>query len=211
MTGAAAIPQPRLAERREAIRHSRRVKRLRVVVPALGAVFLAGLIGAAALPKLLPLSALAGLSLSADGLVMNSPSLSGHLGNGRRYEVGAERAVQSLINPSRLSLDGLLAELDLGDGERATINGAHAAFDTDTEVLTLEGGVALSTTSGNDIALTSATVSLKDGRFTSNEGIRIFSPKGEIVAQSIDITNSGDLIRLTGGVSIVIQPGAASE
>jgi len=200
---AAQRPPNRRIEQLRARRHSRRVRRLRVIVPASGAVLLAVLLAAAALPKLLPLS---GLSITADGLVMNSPRLSGHLGEGRRYEVVARRAVQSLIDPSRLSLEGLGADLDMGGGERVTIRGANAAYDTDTEILALSEGVEIASTDGNEMRLSGATVFLREGRVEGDGGIEITSPRGHIRAGRVDITGGGDLIRLTGGVSITIHP-----
>lgn len=202
----APVNASRSMEERRAVRHSKRVRRLRVILPLLSIVMALGLLGAAALPKLFPLSQLAGLSLTADGLVMNSPRLAGSLGSGRRYEVVAERAVQSLLQPSRLSLDGLNADLDLGNGQTVTIDGTHAAYDTSTEVLTLSDGVSIASSDGNRAMLKSATVFLKEGRVESAGDIEIDSPKGRIRAGGIDITGGGALIRLTGGVSIVIQP-----
>lgn len=196
----------RRLEQIRARRHTRRVKRLRVLVPAAGAVLVALLVGAAVLPKLLPLSALSGLRLTADGLVMNAPRLSGHLGEGRRYEVVATRAVQSLVDPSRLSLEGLDADLDMGRGQRVTIFGARAAYDTDTEILELSDGVAIASSDGNEMRLAGATVFLREGRVEGEGGIEITSPRGHIRAGAVDITGGGSLIRLSDGVSITIHP-----
>jgi len=199
-------PPGRRLEQVRARRHTKRVKRLRVLVPAVGVLLVAVLVVAAALPKLVPLSALSGLRLTADGLVMNTPRLSGHLGEGRRYEVVATRAVQSLVDPSRLSLEGLDADLDMGEGERVNIFGARAAYDTDTEVLELSDGVAIASSDGNEMRLAGATVYLKEGRVEGAGGIEITSPRGEIRAGAVNITGGGSLIRLTDGVSITINP-----
>ncbi|MEM8552678.1 MAG: LPS export ABC transporter periplasmic protein LptC [Pseudomonadota bacterium] len=201
-----ALPRERDRERSRALRHTRRVRRLRIVLPSLGFVMLGVLVMTAALPKLFPLSALAGLSLSADGLVMNEPRLAGHLGEGRRYQVMADRAIQSLINPSRLSLEGLFAELDMGDGASVSITGESAAYDTDTEILTLADGVSITSTDGNEVSLSAATVRLRDGRVDSDGAIEIVSPRGHIRAGAISVTEGGAFIRLSQGVSITIAP-----
>lgn len=203
---AAEGPSSRRLEQIRARRHSRRVRRLRVLVPATGALLVAVLVAAAVVPKLIPLAALSGLSITADGLVMNSPRLSGHLGEGRRYEVVAGRAVQSLVDPSRLSLEGLDADLDMGEGQRVTIHGAHAAYDTDTEILELSDGVSIASSDGNEMRLTGATVFLREGRVEGEGGIEISSPRGHIRAGRVDITGGGSLVRLSGGVSITIHP-----
>ena len=198
----------RAREARRAQRHTRIVRRLRVLVPALGAVLVAVLVAAAVLPKLIGIPGLSGLSLSADGLVMNTPRLSGHLGEGRRYTVEASRAVQSLMDPSRLTLERLDVELEMGGGDRVTVFGAQASFDTDTEILKLSEGVTLDTTDGNSMRLSRATVHLKDGRMESDDAIEITSPRGHIRAGAAEIIGGGEIIRLSDGVSIVIQPSS---
>ena len=199
-------PSHRAAEELRALANTRRVRRLRLALPLISAAIAIGLLGAAIVPKLSPLSALAGLSLTADGLVMNEPRLAGHLGGGRRYEVVADRAVQSLFRPSHLSLEGLAADLDMGEGQRVAIKGSEATYDTDTEVLTLSEGVSISSTDGNRARLSAATVYLGDGRVEGDGAIEITSPKGTIRAGSIDILDGGALIRMSGGVSILIRP-----
>jgi len=204
--GRMPAPPRRLTEQRRARANSRRVRRLRILLPLVATIIAFVLIGAAILPKLFPLAALSGLSLTADGLVMNEPRLAGHLGGGRRYEVIADRAVQSLLNPSRLTLEGLAANLDMGEGEKVTINGNNAAYDTDTEILQLSDGVTIASTDGSTVSLPAATVDLRAGAVDADGGIQIDSPRGRIVAGGISVTDGGALIRLTGGVSITINP-----
>jgi lipopolysaccharide export system protein LptC len=202
----ATRPAGRRREEVRARRHTRLVRRLRILMPVTGLLIVAGLMAAAVAPKLLPLSQLAGLSLTADGLVMHTPRLSGHLGEGRRYEVVAGRAVQSLLDPSRLSLEDLDARLEMGGGERVTIHGNRAAYDTDTEVLELTGGVRLDSTDGSAVRLPGAMVDLRKGRLEGAGGIEITSPRGHIRAGRIAVTDGGAVIRLTGGVSITVHP-----
>ncbi|WMS43758.1 LPS export ABC transporter periplasmic protein LptC [Acuticoccus sp. MNP-M23] len=204
--GEALPPARRVVEQRRARSNSRRVRRLRVFLPVVAALIAVVLVGAAVLPKLFPLAALAGLSLTADGLVMNEPRLAGHLGGGRRYEVVAERAIQSLLNPSRLTLEGLTANLDMGEGQEVVINGNTAAYNTDTEILDLTDGVSLASSDGSTISLPAATVDLRAGSVDADGGIEIDSPRGHVTAGGISVTNGGTFIRLTGGVSIMINP-----
>jgi lipopolysaccharide export system protein LptC len=197
----------RAREERRAVRHSRRVRRLRIALPVVSGVIALGLVAAAMLPKLLPISALAGLSLTADGLVMNAPKLSGHLGEGRRYEVSAGRAIQSLLTPSRLSLEDLRAELDAESG-RVVIDASAANYDTVTEVLDLSDGIRVETSDGNTARLNAATVRLKDGRMEGDGAVTIDSPRGTISAGAIDIRDGGAIIRFTGGVRITVAPAS---
>lgn len=192
-------------ERERAVRHTRRVKQLRVALPAIAAVVVVGLVGAAALPKLLPLS-LAGLSLSAEGLVMNAPRLSGHLGEGRRYEVTAERAIQSLINPQQLTLRGLSATIDLAEDGRIDIAGDSAAYNTQTEILSLSDGVTLKATDGTSAQLPGATLDLARGTLKSDGAVSIATPRGTIRAGGLSVAGGGNVIRFTDGIALTINP-----
>jgi len=211
MAASSPLPTPRRAlQQRRARRHTRRVKRLRILLPVASAAIAAGLLAAAVVPKLFPLAAFAGLSLTADGLVMNAPRLAGHLGEGRRYEVVADRAVQSLLNPSRLALEGLSADFDMGEGQRVTIAGHRARYDTDTEILEVDGGVTINSTDGSTVSLAGATVDIAQRRVDSEGAIEIASPKGDIRAGALTVLDGGALLRMTDGVSIVIHPMSAT-
>lgn len=196
----------RADEMARAVRHTRRVRRLRIALPLVSGAIALGLLAAAVVPNLLPFSALQGLKLTAEGLVMEEPRLAGHLGEGRRYEVRADKAVQSLFTPSHLSLEGLAATLDMGAGESISLAGERATYDTDTEVLALPAGLALDSTDGNRAEVGEATVFLKDGRLEGNGRVDIASPRGRIRAGRIDIFDGGALIRMSEGVRILIDP-----
>ncbi len=215
MTIAMTSPLAPMVARREreqarARRHTRRVRRLRILLPVASAAIATGLIGATVLPKLFPIAALAGLSLTTDGLVMNEPRLAGHLGEGRRYEVVAERAIQSLLHPSRLALEGLSADFDMGEGHRVTIAGHRADYDTDTEILTVAGGVTIDSSDGSTVSLQGATVDLAQRRVDSTGEIAIASPKGDIRAGSLTVLDGGALLRMSDGVSITIHPSSVT-
>ncbi len=138
---------------------------------------------------------------------MNAPRLSGHLGEGRRYEVSAGRAIQSLLTPSRLALEDLRAELDAESGT-VVIGATAATYDTGTEVLDLSDGISLETSDGDTARLDSATVRLKEGRLEGDGSVSIASPRGTIRAGAIEVVDGGAIIRFTGGVRITIDPAS---
>lgn len=193
---------------RRAIRHSRRVRRMRWLVPALGGAMALALAVLAALPALLPFAGLEGVNITAEGLVMNNPRLSGHLGDDRRYDVEARRAVQSILDPTELRLEDISARLEMGADDWVDISGARAFYDVDTEILQLSGGVRIASSDGTSAHLRTASVFLKEGRVESPEAIEIDSRHGAIRAGSIDVVESGDVVRMSGGVSIRIDPAA---
>lgn len=202
-----AVHRARVRER--AARHSRRVRRLRLVVPLAGGILALGLLVLAAMPTILSVAGLEGVEITADGLVMNNPRLSGHLDADRRYSVEARRAVQSILDPSELKLEAIVAELEMAEDGWVRITGNRAFYDTDTEILELMGGVSINSSEGTEARLESASVFLKDGRVVSPEAVDIASPRGAIRAGRIDVEDSGEVIRMRGGVSITIDPAAA--
>lgn len=193
---------------RKAIRHSRRVRRLRWLLPAVGGAMALALAIVAALPALMPFAGLEGVNITAEGLVMNSPRLSGQLDEDRRYDVTARRAVQSILDPTELRLEGIRARLEMGGDDWVDITGARAFYDVDTEILELSGGVLIASSDGTEARLGTASVFLKEGRVESPEAIAIDSRHGAIRAGSIDVVGSGDVVRMSGGVSIRIDPAA---
>lgn len=196
---------------RQTERHSRRVRRMRIVVPAAAGVLALFLVGATLTPSLLSAIGLEGLELSKDGLVMNGPKLSGHLDGDRRYSVTAERAVQSLTDPSKLTLENIVADLDLGKDGWVKISGARARYDTSTEILRLTDGISVTSSEGHRARLSSAALFLKEGRFESAEPITISSPKGEISAGRLNVERDGDVIRMKGGVNVMINPARGGD
>lgn len=196
---------------RQAERHSRRVRRMRIAAPLVAGALALFLVGATLTPSLLSAIGLEGLELSSDGLVMNAPKLSGHLEGGRRYAVTAERAVQSLLDPSQLTLENIVADLDLGEDGWVKISGARAHYDTGTEILRLTDGISVTSSEGHRADLSSAALFLKEGRFESAEPLTITSPKGEISAGRMNVERDGDVIRMRGGVNMMINPAKGGD
>lgn len=196
---------------RDAARHSRRVRWLRVLVPGIACLISIVIAGAVILPNLFPGLGITGFSITMDGLVMNNPRLSGHLGGDRRYSVTAERAIQSLVNPSQLRLENILAEITLGADGWVKIRGREARYDTETEILNLEGGITLTSSKGYTAELASADIYLDEGRLESPEPLRMTSPRGVIDAGRIHVERDGDVIRMRGGVKVTIAPVGEDE
>lgn len=211
MAGKAPRPPETARSRqwRAAERHTRRVRRLRILLPVAATVLTLFIAAWTVVPNLFP--SLQGFSISMDGLVMNNPRLSGQLGPDRRYSVTARRAIQSLLDPSKLTLDHLVAEIDLGADGWVRITGRAARFDTETQILNLEDGIALTSSEGYEAVMESAVVHLGEGRLESPEPLRMRSPRGVIDAGRIHIERDGDVIRMRGGVKVVIAPAAETS
>src|SRR5688500_12979918 len=81
-------------------RHSRLVRRLRVLLPVVGLIVVLAFIAVTrlALPEELDLS-VARLSVTRNSIIMENPLLTGFDADERSYSLSADRAVQALTNP----------------------------------------------------------------------------------------------------------------
>src|SRR5690606_201127 len=102
-TDALLMPPPLDPERelafRRALRHSARVRRLRIGLPLASLLVVALLIGGSIVSRHILGFGLGELALTADGIAMDAPRLSGTDGAGRSYTVTADRAVQQITDP----------------------------------------------------------------------------------------------------------------
>ena len=92
------------AARKASRRHSRRVRGLRLLVPGLGALMLLAIVAMIAVSSYLSGLGFGTVTITADGLVMDSPELSGHDGE-RSYKVSASRAIQRISDPRIIDLE----------------------------------------------------------------------------------------------------------
>src|SRR5262245_6344298 len=106
---------------RAAMRHSRYVRILRVVLPAAVASGLLG--GIAGTLFLKPLRMRSGASVDVGSLVvsgsklmMQQPKLAGFTRDNRRYDMVAQAAAQDLTKPDLVELHGIHATMEMRDG-----------------------------------------------------------------------------------------------
>lgn len=193
---------------RNARRHSRLVRVLRVAVPIT-------VVGALALMVLLtyfnPLRMLGSLPLNVDNLVvsgtkitMEKPRLSGFTHDSRAYELSAEAAKQDLTKPDFVELQNLHAKVQMQDNSTMLMSAAKGLYDAKTEILKLDKDILLSNNQYEG-RLSEATVDIRKGSVVSNEPVQLKMLQGQLNANHLEVTNSGDLVRFTKGVTLVLQ------
>lgn len=214
---AAPRPDP-IAERHGAARaraaaegHSRLVRNLRIILPTIALLIVAGLVGATFLPSLLgPGLDIGSVGVSSEGLVMAKPRLSGRDGE-RSYEVTADRAVQSLSNPKLVELEGIVAQISLPRGNWVRLNAKRGLYDSEAETLKLTEGITVASRDGEDAVLESADVDLKTGAATSSSPLEIRGPRGIIRAGGASVADPGGAIVFNNGVSLTVEPPREAE
>jgi lipopolysaccharide export system protein LptC len=214
-----APPAPTVAGRRErrrvfeaARRHSRLVRRLRVLLPAAGVVTVIAFLVATriALPGNLDLAG-ASLSVTRNSIIMDNPHLTGFDADGREYTVGADRAVQPLLNPDRVRLEAIEASVLVPDQGTATITAEAGEYDNRTGLLDLQGAIVVDSSEGYALRMNAADVDLRGGTMTSNNPVSVRYQDSETTGQSLSVTEGGKIIVLQGGVRTTLMPPRRDE
>ena len=192
---------------RAAKRHSRRVRRLRVGLPA---VVAAGLVVYALSTWLNPLNALARLpniklNVSGTKITMELPKIAGFTRDGRSYELTASAAAQDLKRPQFIELKEIRAKVELQDGTMVTVAGSTGLYDTKTEVITLTNDVLVTASSGTEVRLREARLDARKGHILSDKPVEVLLPNGRIDARQLEVTDAGDVIQFGGGVTMVLN------
>lgn len=193
---------------RAARRHSRVVRVLRVAVPA-------AVLGVVALTVLLtyfnPLRMIGKLPVNIDNLVvsgtqitMEKPRLSGFTHDSRAYELSAQAAKQDLTKPDLVELQDLRAKVQMQDNSTMLMSAAKGLYDAKTEMLKLEKDILLSNNQYEG-RLSEATVDIRKGNVVSNEPVQLRMLQGQLDANRLEVMDSGDLVRFSNGVTLVLE------
>lgn len=198
----------RIGERafRRAMRHSRRVRRLRVLIPVLIATLLAGIV---LVRWLDPLRVLARLPASTKGLVisgtkikMEAPRLSGYTSDSRWYELTAESAAQDIMKPNVIELNNVRAKLQTPDKSTIDITAIDGVFDRSNGMLTLDHEIKLSSDNGLHIRLDGAVINTATSEIVSSKPVEVKTQQVTIRADRIEVTGGGELVSFIGGVVV---------
>jgi len=193
---------------RAARRHSRFVRVFRVAIPVL---VLFGL-GAAVLATYLnPLRMLAKLPVDLDKLVisgtkitMENPRVSGFTKDGRAYDLVAAAARQDLTKPDLVELQNLNAKLEMDDHSTIQLVADQGLYNVKAEQLELQKNIVLSNP-GYEGRLEQATVDVRTGHVVSNQPVKLKMMQGTLDAKQMEISDSGNLVRFTGGVDMFLK------
>jgi lipopolysaccharide export system protein LptC len=192
-------------------RHSRRVRLLRLALPALAvaavlAFAVLPLVRLAAVP--ITIAEIEPVDLTDAAITMESAKLTGFNSDRRPYEVTANTARQSLQDPLAVQLGGLAARVGL-DGDRwALLQAAEGIYRTSTQLLQLVRGVQVNSSAGDNALLETAQIDLKGGRIVSDKPLTIRMGEATLAADRLDLSESGQSVVFEGRVVMVLKPKA---
>jgi len=191
----------------KAERHSRRVRRLKFVLPVAGALLALGFVGYSWVlkPSAVEITA-EGSSISEGKLVMSAPKLQGYTRDDRPYALSAERAIQDVSLEHLVELEGIAAELPYDETNSATIAAAHGTFDRSRNTLDVDSVIDIRTTAGAVARLQSALLDIAGGRMSTADPVVITYKDASINADSMSVEENGAKVIFEKRVRVNIQP-----
>lgn len=217
MSGPALIAVPgrddpaRRAAFRSALRHSRLVRALRVALPGLALALLAGVVAIGILSRIEIALTIGDVKISAEGLSMDAPRLSGSDGKGRIFSVDADRAVQDLTQPKIIRLYDIVASVRQPDGSSAEFRAASGVYDAAAQRLSLDERITIRGSDGSAADLEHAEIDLVSGDVVSDAPVSFSSSLGAISAEGMEVGEKGGSVKFDGGVRMTVDPKAVQD
>ena len=200
---------------RAAIRHSRRVRILRVAIPLIVVVGVAG--GALVTTLLNPLRLLSKLPVDLSSVVvsgtkimMQQPRIAGFTKDNRRYDLTAQAAGQDLAKPDFVELQGINANMETQDGNFQT-TARSGLYNTKTELLTLSDNIVVTSSNGSRALLSEAVLDAKAGKIVSEKSVEVTTTTMSVNANRMEVLENGDLMRFERGVTVLIVPESSAS
>jgi lipopolysaccharide export system protein LptC len=190
-----------------AARHSRMVRILRIAVPAVVGLAMAGVVAISifnpfrALMKQLPVD-MDNLVVSGSKITMEAPHMSGFTPDQRPYEVWAKTATQDLTDPDHVELKTVRAKVLQEDRSTVTMEARTGLFDTKAQLLDLRKDIFLQSSTGYEARLSQALLDIGKGTVTSEEPVDVKLLNGTLTADKLRITEKGELVRFEGRVKM---------
>ncbi len=190
-----------------ALRHSRRVRLLKLIFPIAAAGIILGFIAVSIVARSLPDNVSVARSTIVDGMIiMETPILTGQTDDERPFRVTAARALQGLDRPNVITMQEIAAELPVSDSESARVEAQSGVYDRQAETLVLDQPFDVVATSGLRVEMLSATFDLAEGTMTSDREITISNGNTRVVAQSVRMRDNGRTITFERDVRMTIDP-----
>jgi len=187
--------------------HTKRVKRLKWVLPIVGVMVIA-MFGVAMITRSLNVPGLDISSIAIDGgnLVMENPKMNGLDEKQRPYNLTAVRAIQNTENPSRVELESIVARLPMDNGVFANVTAGNGIYDTNAKTLLLGGEVFVEIDNGMKIKMLDADLDLETGRLQTSNPVTMTSNEATISSQSLLVENNGGKIVFERKVKLTLYP-----
>jgi lipopolysaccharide export system protein LptC len=196
---------------RAAVRHSRRVRVLRLAIPIGVAVAVLGVLVATTWLK--PFRVLAKMPIDIGHLVvsgtkitMQQPRLAGFTKDNRHYDLTAQAAAQDLTKPDVIELQGIRANVEMQDNISYETTALNGVYNSRTEMLILQNNVVVTSSDGNRARLSEAVIDIRGGKMISEKPVEVKGLEWTLSGNRVEITEGGAVIRFDRGVTMTLMP-----
>ena len=182
---------------------------LRIGVPAALAGALLLTVGANYMSAVGPLrlpGEIGKLVIKGTKVTMQQPRLTGYTVDSRPYEFAANSADQDITKPDLMELHQIQAKIELEDKSIVNLTANSGSYDMKTEMLTLADKIHVTSSNGYEARLSEAAVDVHKGTIVSEKPVWVKLTGSVIDGKKLEVRDSGDVIRFTGGVRMVVQP-----
>ena len=186
----------------DALFHSARVRRLKILLPVAALIIAASLTAVALVSIYLPEN----VKIENGKVVMEKPAISGRNSDGINYSMLAERALQDIRNPNLITLETIKAAVPMNDGLIARVVASTADYNRATDNLHMTAPFTLVLSSGLNANFQSAQLDIKGGNMRSDDPVTITKDNASIVAKTLQITDKGRVITFEGNVRMNVDP-----
>lgn len=192
---------------KDAIFHSNRVKRLRVLLPLAAVVVSLLFIVVSVIRAYLPADIrIEGAKIEDGKVVMERPAISGRNKDGISYSLLAEKALQDIKNPNMITLKTIKASMPVNTDVIAHVTAQSADFDRQADTLKLTEPFTIIMDNGLHAEFKTAFLDVKKGDLSSQDQVAISRGGMSVVARSLKMTDKGSVIEFDGQVRMNIQP-----
>lgn len=197
-------------------RHSQRVRRLRLIVPALGAGVLATYVLSATPPTIDSsfLNEFKQIDTEAESLRLNQPRHVGYDLEGNLFEISAESALRDPGEEGLISLDRPLASRGLGNGDDVVMEAGSGLMDTASNRLDLMDRVEVQhRIAGSQFIFSTqaAEVDFDEKTITSAAGVHGEGDRGTVAADRLTVYQDEGRAVLEGNVKLKIEPAVPQD
>ena len=194
---------------RRAVNHSRRVRRLRFLLPVAALGITLAFVAVSFVRGLMPEELQIESAKIEDGkVVMEKPAIAGRNSDGVRYSMRAERALQDIKNPNMITLETIAAAVPVNDKVVANVVATSGIFDRGANILDLDKPFTLNLSSGIDAQFGSAHLDIPGGTMKTDDPVAIQTKGASIVANSLEMKDKGRTMIFSGSVKLNIEPSA---
>jgi lipopolysaccharide export system protein LptC len=190
-----------------AIRHSTRVRTLRILLPLVAV----GLGGLYFLPTRITVQTKLGqasfktVKSTSEGSVMQEPHIKGVHEKHGKYDIRMKSATRNEKQPDLIKLNTINAELVAKDGKKTTLKAPSGIFHNKREELTFDNGAVIGGDAGFSGKLKSATASMANHVLISPEPVELAFHGNTVRAEGLTYYTSEGRAVFTGNVRVHLE------